>query len=283
MSSKNQNKSKKASRLHSGSSIRLSKKSGKLHSELRNLQVCTACKPATEAKYLLRPSPSCHAEDCAGMMLIGNDKRIYLSQPDARRIYKWVPMVTSAEIRFPKSVSNVVYTHDNGSRPFRVTISKGGKQLDIAKCIYPEWRKVPKAYEDARYYQHLVTYKVRRVLLGDDPENVYGERPEWVKDWRGNTILAELAPNRYLFIGESVFEFQTSGKSPITMYRSPVGNNDVPYPFAVDSEYVYLFAYDYKVPVSDVDFKAKPFDPYNTSYNKSTMPKIVKKVIIPRE
>jgi hypothetical protein len=67
------------------------------------------------------------------------------------------------------------------------------------------------------------------------------------------------------------------------MYRSPVGNNDVPYPFAVDSEYVYLFAYGYKVPIGGVDFKAKPFDPYNTSYNKSTMPKIVKKVIIPRE
>lgn len=192
-------------------------------------------------------------------------------------------MITSAEIRFPKSVSNVVYTHDNGGRPFRVTISKDGKQVDIAKCIYPEWRKVPKDYEDARYYQPLVTYSVSRVLLGDDPENVYSERSDWVKGWRGNSVLAELTPNSYLYIGESVYEFSTSGKSPITMYRSPVGNNDVPYPFAVDSEYVYLFAYDYKVPVSEVDFKAKPFDPYVTPYNKSTMPKIDKKIIIPRD
>jgi hypothetical protein len=57
----------------------------------------------------------------------------------------------------------------------------------------------------------------------------------------------------------------------------------VPYPFAVDSEYVYLFAYDYKVPINEVNFKAKPFDPYVTSYNKLTMPKIVKKIIIPRD
>lgn len=270
--------------IHTGSSVRRTKKSSKLNSEPRELQVCSECKPATEPKYKARPSPSCHAEDCAGKMLVGNDKqRIYLSQPDSRGIHKWVPMITSAEIRFPKSVSNVVYTHDNGSRPFRVTISKGGRQLDIAQCVYPEWRKVPKVYEDARYYQHRVTYSVRRVLLGDDPENVYSERPDWVKGWRGNSVLAELAPNRYLYIGESVYEFPTSGKSPITMYRSPVGNNDVPYPFAVDSEYVYLFAYGYKAPIADVDLRAKPFDPYNTSYNKSTITKIDKKIIIPRE
>jgi len=178
-----------------------------------------------------------------------------------------------------------VYTHDNGSRPFRVTVSKGGKQVDIAKCIYTDWKdkSLPAKYEDAIYYEHALTFKTRRVLLGEDPENVYKERPDWVKMWLGNSVLAELAPNRYLYIGESVFEFQTSGKSPITMYRSPVGNNDVPYPFAVDSEYVYLIAYDYKIPISEVDFKAKPFDPYVTSYNKQTMPKIVKKIIIPRD
>ena len=265
---------------HTGSSGRRSKKQVKP----RKLKVCTTCKPDTAAKYRARLSPACHAEDCAGLMLKGNDKqRIYLSQADSRGIHKWVPMITSDEIRFPRSVTNIVYTHDNGGRPFRVTISKGGKQVDIAQCIYPEWRKVPKEYEDARYYEHRVTYPVRRVLLGDDPENIYKERPDWVKGWRGNSVLAELASNRYLYIGESVYEFSTSGKSPITMYRSPVGNNDVPYPFAVDSEYVYLFAYGYKVPIGEVDFKAKPFDPYNTSYNKLTMPKIETKVIIPRE
>jgi hypothetical protein len=115
-------------------------------------------------------------------------------------------MITSAEIRFPKSVSNVVYTHDNGGRPFRVTISKGGKQVDIAVPRYPDWSKqIPNGYEDAIYYEHRITYPVRRVLLGDDPENLYRSKPDWVKGWRGNSVLAELAPNRYLYTVLSQF------------------------------------------------------------------------------
>jgi hypothetical protein len=287
--SRQTSKSKRAwANAKPGASIRRSKKQ-----EQTILQVCT-CKPATESKYRTRPSPACHADDCKDKILEGNDKRIYISKPDSRGIHKWLPLPSSDEVRFPKTTANnIYYTHDNGGRPFRVTVSRGGKQVDIAKCIYIDWKdkSIPAKYEDARYYEHALTFKTRRVLIGEDPENAYHERPDWVKMWRGNSILAALAPNRYLYIGESVFEFPTSGKSPITMYRSPVGNNDVPYPFAVDSEYAYLMIEDVKIPIGEIDLKQKPFDAYVQYYGfdepyetkKYTTYKLGKKIIIPRD
>ncbi len=280
-------------RKHTGSSARRAPNSTKKNTP-SVLSVCSTCTPATADKYKARPSPACHAEDCKDKILEGNDKRIYISKPDSRGVYKWLPLITSEEARFPKTTaSNVYYTHDNLGRPFRVTVSKGGKQVDIANCIYPDWKdkSLPAKYEDVRYYEHTHTYKTRRVLLGEDPENIFKERQDWVDMWRGNSILAELAPNRYLYIGDSVFEFPTSGKSPITMYRSPVGNNDVPYPFAMDSEYAYLMIEDVKIPISEIDLKQKPFDPYTQYYGfgepydtkKYTTSKLGKKVIIPRD
>lgn len=86
----------------------------------------------------------------------------------------------------------------------------------------------------------------------------------------GNSILTELSEGRYLFIGESVFEFQTAdGKSGITLYRSPVGNNDVPYPFAMDDEYVYLLIEDARVAKKHIDLEQKPFAPYTQYYGNA--------------
>jgi hypothetical protein len=47
----------------------------------------------------------------------------------------------------------------------------------------------------------------------------------------GNTVLVHLTANQYLFIGECIFSFAI--EDPIVEFYSPVGNNDVPYPFAV--------------------------------------------------
>lgn len=55
----------------------------------------------------------------------------------------------------------------------------------------------------------------------------------------GNTLLIQLTPTQYLHVGGSVFSFET--ERPIENYYSPLGNNDVPYPVAYDSEGVYFF------------------------------------------
>jgi hypothetical protein len=72
-----------------------------------------------------------------------------------------------------------------------------------------------------------------------------------------------------------------------------VGNSDVPYPFAVDSEYVYLMIEDVKIPVRELDLVTKPLDVYTQYYGylhyknqtkkKYTTAKLGRKIIIPRE
>ena len=76
----------------------------------------------------------------------------------------------------------------------------------------------------------FVTMQYLRILPGidlDDPENI------------GNTVLLELSHNTYFCIkGREPFLFKTEDR--IEEYFSPVGPNDVPYPFALGTENVYL-------------------------------------------
>ncbi len=50
---------------------------------------------------------------------------------------------------------------------------------------------------------------------------------------KGNSVLVALGDNKYMFVGHEVFVFGT--KESIVSYASPVGNSDVPYPYAVDA------------------------------------------------
>lgn len=256
------------------------------------LKLCVECKKVDGRKYQSRLSPHCHAADCPNQMLKGNDKRIYISTPDANGTYKWQPMTTNTKIK-TQNKSRTYFTHDNGSRPFKVTII--GRTIDIYEAKYPDL-SLPDKYRDLVYYEYRRTYQVPlkgKIFIGTDPENIYEWRPEHFKAWIGNSILAELDTGRYLFIGDAVFEFQTANnKSGITLFRSPVGNNDVPYPFAMDNEYVYLLIEYVRVAKNNINLTQKPFDPYSQYYNHNPEHKIVRRlpseklehnVIIPRQ
>ena len=228
-------------------------------------QVCEKCKPDMAAKYSKRPAPSCHADDCRNMFKEGNDGRIYISKPDKRGIYKWI-LTTHNDEAYAAPKNNTYYTHDNGGRPFKVIITKGGKHIDIYKCNYADLR-APAKYHNAVYYEFVLGFDVLRVMLGDDPDNSFKNKPEWVRKCIGNSILAEISHGKYLYIGDTVFTFNTNGKSPITKYISPVGNSDVPYPYALDSEFAYLMIENVKIPLFALDMQQKPFYPYTQYYD----------------
>ena len=82
------------------------------------------------------------------------------------------------------------------------------------------------------------------VFVGSSPINrmtiFSGGHGEWAK---GNSILLHLKANRYMFIGSTIYEFDSY--EPIVRFVSPVGNSDVPYPYAYDANNnAYLFAFD---------------------------------------
>jgi hypothetical protein len=97
----------------------------------------------TEQKYKSRPSPAWHAEDCKDTAMFGNDKQLYVSKPDSRGIYRWVPM-THRDAR-DKPPANTYYTRDNGSSPFKVVIK--GKDLHIYGCNSIDFKSESDKYQ----------------------------------------------------------------------------------------------------------------------------------------
>lgn len=126
-------------------------------------------------------------------------------------------------------------THDNGGRPFKVSFSSSPEEEGVATIeIMKNHRILNREY---------LSY-----FIGESPENEmtrfsggYGD------NFKGNSILlltsspssslfsekrSEGEIFEYVFIGEMIYSFTTPDK--IISFVSPVGNNDVPYPYAID-------------------------------------------------
>jgi len=161
--------------------------------------------------------------------------------------------------------------HDNGSRPFKVSLSK------IIKIYKEEFDNGD--YTRPRYDKEILEIlNYKKIFIGLSPKNSstifsggYG------KEFDGNSILIYDSKFKYIYIGSEIYEFNilendrknkiddvlSSGfrtksniiPSEISRYIkeysdeiynfvSPVGNNDVPYPYAVSSKYIYCLLED---------------------------------------
>ena len=61
---------------------------------------------------------------------------------------------------------------------------------------------------------------------------------------KGNSILLHLSGNKYVFIGLSITQFSIQKGDSVEKYWSPVGNNDVPYPFIIGKKNIYFMMED---------------------------------------
>jgi hypothetical protein len=90
------------------------------------------------------------------------------------------------------------------------------------------------------YIKLVDKFKHKKVFIGKSIKN---ERTTFSggygKYFDGNSILLNLSKNKYVYIGESIYSFETKNDK-ILEYHSPVGNSDVPYPVAVGEKYVYF-------------------------------------------
>ena len=109
------------------------------------------------------------------------------------------------------------FTHSNGSRPYKIII----------------------------YNNNLVrVFKSDNCILNVFPQQIFVGKSEKNKmteysggygaSFDGNTILLKMNDTTYFYIGGKMFSFTVN--NPIISYYSPVGNNDVPYPYAIDSQ-----------------------------------------------
>jgi hypothetical protein len=137
--------------------------------------------------------------------------------------------------------------HDNGGRPFIVEDTKSEKNVVVYKTKYVE------KGDNYEKRAKVLTTPYERIFIGDNLlKDPHYEEVGWAK---GNSLLLQISSERYVYVGDCVFSFEPVDEDTIVKYYSPVGNNDVPYPYAVGKKYVYLMWDKSYYPVELFDLK----------------------------
>jgi len=114
--------------------------------------------------------------------------------------------------------------HDNGGRPFKVLINKNSIEI----------------YTESSDYEDLI-------LEIKDFQGYWSGYDSSKNKMNGNSLLVKISDYKYIFIGWVIYSFETNEK--IKNYVSPIGNSDVPYPFAYTDKNVYFMAENKFVPI----------------------------------
>ncbi len=195
---------------------------------------------------------------------------VYVSKAWDAQIQYWKESVfdPTARIFVPPSphpilqllnVHTLLRTEDNGGTGFLVILGDNvvhifGRTNDvIEECtrkapdqclfslsstlIYPEW---------LGFTECIATYRPLNYWIGESHKN---EMTEFSgghgSKWTGNSILLQISPIRYVFIGRALFEFDSH--ESILRYVSSVGNNRVPYPYAETDNWYIDLTYEFKI------------------------------------
>ena len=184
------------------------------------------CTEIKNKKYQTRKSPPFHAKDCKGMTRKGKDG-MYVSKADKNKVYKWVKV--GATMKKTKGMKSYAI-HDNGGKPFLVG-DLGGRVV-----VYKQ--EFNEDIEEYTLGKKLLEIPYKKIFVGDNTLEQEGYAPKG--EGKGNSILLQLTKNKYMFIGWKIETFTVPDGDEIQNYYSPIGNNDVPYPYAVGKKYTYL-------------------------------------------
>jgi hypothetical protein len=159
------------------------------------------------------------------------------------------PGIVNEKVK-PKHIYEIV---DNGPIPF-VVFDYGG-HVDVYNQHYDE--------ETNEYEMQgkIMDSKYIKIFVGDNELNA----PDYDLEkgsGRGNTILLQTGKDEYTYIGDGIRSFKTKDGDVIEKYYSPVGNNAVPYPYAVGKKYVYLMLDNEYEPVEDFDLTKDVYTQY---------------------
>ena len=184
------------------------------------------CERVTLKKYTSRPSPPYHAGECKGKVLKGNDGSMYKST-NSHGIYTWKPVSKTLKLKGKRYVIT-----DNGSKPWIVEDFPKQKKAIIYRNHGDNVTQIvdPVKVTEIKYM----------ALWPSSDSSAFG-------DWnKGNTVLIQKSKNTFVLVYRAVSEFKILDE-PVK-YMSPIGNNDVPYPYLIGTEYVYFL-------VDNGDFK----------------------------
>lgn len=148
--------------------------------------------------------------------------------------------------------------HDNGGRPFRVDIQ--GNDVTVWKNM-DEYELIDDKYTVIHNpHKEILNFKADTIFVGKkSPQGDYNEMRH--KQAEGNSILLQTGL-KYVYIGLEIYEFTPVKDDTIEKYYSDIGNNDVPYPFAIGENYVYIMLDKVAIEKSFFDMKKDIYNQY---------------------
>jgi hypothetical protein len=177
----------------------------------------------------------------------GNDGEMYLSKKVSNGVCRWVRH-KAKEIQ---TKGKTYETLDNGGRPFLVDIDG----MNVTVFVNEK--------EDRDYGKRIWSKKVLDVFVGD-PKPSYDDGYQlWNK---GTSVLVKIGPERYVFIGNRIFEFSVEKGDTIVKYYTPTGNSAVPYPYAVGKNNTYIMTSDLEIIPHSI-YDPSELDPYDFMFN----------------
>jgi len=193
------------------------------------------CEAVKTKAYLTRKSPPYHAKDCKGQTRKGNDKKQYISLPDRKGVFKWLP-------KRPTKSYKIL---DNGGFSFAVEVD--ATTAKVYKLDYID------SLQEFVFDKELLSFSYKTIFVGD---NALGDKQYAPKGmWKGNSLLFETKGGTYVYVGSEIFQFQTKDKETIVSYLSPVGNSAVPYPYAIGTTHTYFMLEKVWMPNSALNLK----------------------------
>jgi hypothetical protein len=115
----------------------------------------------------------------------------------------------------------------------------------------------------------LFTFNHQRIFVGKNPLNKMtefsgGHGPSF----DGNSLLLQNRDGKYVYIGYLIFEF--TPLTDIVEFVSPVGNNDVPYSYAIDEKGNYYLLIEGVILGGDIGLTLQEGeDPYSWYYTRN--------------
>jgi hypothetical protein len=247
------------------------------------------CVKLESKKYKSRDSPPYSAMDCKGVKLLGNDGQQYISKADKNGIYKWVKIAEKEKLSFFKNLEHNKYSYKKSMfAPVNVSkflkcISPGiikdtdNKPKHIYEILDNRWtpflvfdygdhvdvynQKYNKETDEYEIQGKIMQTKYINIFVGDN-DLKFDDYEMEKGEGRGNSILLQTGKNKYIYIGDGIRSFTTKNGDVIKKYYSPVGNNVVPYPYAVGEKYVYFMLGNVHQPVEDFDLKKDAYMQY---------------------
>jgi hypothetical protein len=199
-----------------------------------------------------RPSPDAHAsEQQISTIKIGNNSNKWIVLENNSGIKKWVEL---------KSPVKKYYTICNGAKPYLVIVAEN--TIIIMKQNNKKFDNV----HDKLVYK---INKYKNIFPGTNTNKFGG--PHKAK-FVGSSILVETKLNEYIFICDNIYKFKTT--SQITNFYSIMGNSNVPYPFAVSKDKIYLMIEQVYLNSEDWNNKKDPYEIYYKNNNKKSNLKI---------